>query len=529
MPNLLTAEYPNGQQSFDPNQRELTSTQYAALQAVLGLNRTFSMVRPDLSRGYLASFLTNAVAAGGTVSQATLDKIAPHLSRLIASTAWPKIKELWLAVGDTSDLAGLNTARVKLKYVSGAAAAMTNTAFIAGDYTPALALVNTAASGKKFTSDFNPSAQFASQGEVGFATYCFGTGSRGTKNADSAGSAATVAFAGVVGNPGGSDANSNYFTMNGGSRIARISAGTTALTPGMGRYCAVQQTAGVTQAWRGAYLMATIANAAPSGNNSVYAIGAAGGANEFTGSVSGAAFFDPLTATEHGDLTDFFDNVNIALGRAIFIEEVCAVGDSNTFVYGNGPSAPVAPNRWTRALADQLGMAENNQGMAGARINPFVDLLIATPERLTQRMMGCSSRINILAPGVNDIADYSATAPVVLGPNKSASLANLEFAVVSAKLARVPNICLVGVGVVNWAVAKASYPATSYGTVTDTTYGLVADWNNNVQDMATRLEVAYFDPRSVPNVPQSDGLHNNSACQNLIGAALATSLRGQIF
>lgn len=534
MTSLLGASYDeNGNQIFDPNEYRLSQLQKSQLATATGLNRKINLTRPDIARGLLATYVTNIAATSGAISVATLDKMAPWIAFLMRSTAWPKIRELWFPVGETSDAAGLATATVKLKYPSGAAVALTNTGpFVGADWSQTLALVNTVASGKKLVSDFNPSVQFASQGELGFATYMFGANARGIKNADTGSGANQIAYAGAVGNAGGSNANSNYFTINGTSLIARISNGTTntGVAAGMGRYRAVQQTAGVTQAWFGAYIGDQVANAAPSGNNTVYCVGGAAGSNEFPGSVGGAAFFDTLTAAEHGDMTDFFDGLSIALGRNIFFEEVCCIGDSNTFVYGNGPQAPVAPNRWMRALADELGLAEQNQGVPGARISPY-DGNLGTPTRIQQRMIGLSSRINLMMPGVNDVADYSSTPALAtkllnqLG-SKSNSINNYELLIASAVLARVPNIMLLGLGKVNWPVAAALVGTSFAGVGVDR--GQIQDWNQSVKALAAKYNVGFFDISGI-NVNQTDGVHNTSACQAAIAAGIVGALRAQVF
>jgi hypothetical protein len=517
----------------------LTSAQSTALSTALPtatVNRSLVVNRAaGISRSVLATFVTNVATAGGVfgtdLTQSTLDKITPWVDFIMRSTAWPKIRELWVPISDTSSAAGLAASTVKLKYPSGAATALTNTGpFVAGDYTPTGGLICASAVGKRLVSDFNPSVQFASQGEVGFATYCFGSGSRGTKNPDTAGAAAlNTPYTGHVANVGGSNANSNYFTQNFASKLARISGTSIGngvsngvdlqYALGQGRFCAVQQTGGVGQSWRGAYLQATMPNASPSGNNSVYAVGGAAGTNEFTGSIGGIAFFDPLTQSEMGDLADFFDGINIAMNRQVFFNEVCTLGDSNTFVYGNGTTPPVSPNRWSRTIADQYGMAENNQGYPGARIYKL-DGQIGLPSMYLARMGCASSLINILAPGYNDVAN-SFNYPI------NSALADYEVAVANLKLARTPNIMLLGCGLNSWAVGAANYPGTPTADVRHSQTEIPA-WNAAVAAMAARQGVGYFDISTVPNVLQSDGIHNASSCQAAIGAAVAAAIRAQL-
>lgn len=510
----------------------LTPAQVTQLAIVYGqypgqttfLNRSINVSRAvGLSRGLLATFQTNVATAGGIVGtdllQTTIDKIQLWLDAFMRTTAWPKIRELWVPIADTSTLGGLNAARVKLKYPAGAAAALTNSLLTMGDYTPMGGINTAAGTGKRLTSDFNPSTASPAlpAGEQGFMAYCFGTGSRGAKGVDQATAAATVAFAGYTGAVMGSSTNSNFFAPLAASLIGRISGGTVS-TAGQGRCRAMQQTAGVAQAWAGGYLSATLANASPTQNNSVICVAGAnaGDANNFSGSIGGYAYFDTLTAVEMGDVADFFDNINIALGRPVFFEELLAHGDSNTFAVGNGPTPPSAAQRWSALLAADFSLIENNQGYSGSSIlatNPNS----GTQLRLIQRLFGTSARVNVLMWGTNDIANATTVQ----------SLIDYEAAVVAAKRARVQNIILLGVGTVDWVAAAVTYAGTGFATNPhDNTQ--VPAWNAAVKAMAARQGVGYYDISTVPNALQTDGVHNTIANQPALYSGIAAAIRSQV-
>ena len=468
-----------------------------------------------LSTNILSTYLANVTTATGTVPQSQLDAINPALSVLVKSTAWPKIRELWVPMGTANDAASLIASRVKLKFPVGAANILTNVGLLAGDYTPLGGINTLAGAGKRLTTDFNPTGNLVA-GEQGFGAYVFGSGSRGTRNADVGPGAAVISYTGYAGAAFGTNAASNMFLPLTSVAYGRI-AGANVPARSHGRWRAMQQTAGVAQAWLGGWVEFSQANAAPTLANSVMSIAAVnvGDGSNFSGSIGGYAIFDPLTQTEMRALSDFFDAANIALGRAVLFEELCAVGDSNTFAgTGSGAAPAGSALRWPKLLSDSFGLIENNQGYGGGNIR-------ATDANLggntVRRMLGLSARVNVVMVGTNDIAN-AATAQ---------ALADYESFISAAQQVGIPNFMVLGIGTVDWVAAAAAFAGTGYATNPhDNTQ--VPAWNTAVAAICARYAVPFFDISTIPNVLQSDGVHNSIASHASQSPAIRAAMSAKL-
>lgn len=325
-----------------------------------------------------------------------------------------------------------------------------------------------------------------------------------------------MAYTGYTGILLGAETGSLWFTPLTSSLVSRIAGSALNLvaTP-QGRAPAIQQTGGVAQTWVGGHLAYTYANPSPniSNLNSVISVGASGGdANRFSGSIGGYAVFDALTQAEMGDLAAFFDDINVSLGRPVFFNELLCGGDSNTFGTGAGPASPTLTQRFSYLAAQELRLIENAQGIPSSGL-AWSDGW-ATQRRQIERLLGTSARFNVLMLGTNDVANLV----------QETALANYEALLVSAQRARVQNLMVVGVGSVNWTAAGIAYPGTGYA---NNPHGAddIANYNASVAALCAEYGIAYADLSTMPNVLQTDGVHNSVASHASQAAWLTNKMR----
>lgn len=519
-----------------PSTQSLSAQQAANLSSfgtTQSLRNSFFRTDPALATNLLSTFNTNSIAAGGAaLLTATSKAISAAISRLMATSAWPKILELWVPIADTSDAAGRAGAATKLKYLAGAAAALASTGFVDGDYTPAGGFLG--ASGKTLTSDFNPTTVVAAGkmavGEQGFCGYAFGANTRGTMGTTTInGQTVSTGYPGGTGVIVGAASGSLFFTPLAGSNLVRI--GGVSITPQTagGRMRAVQVSGGQIQDWFGGSLENVASSSGFNNANVAVTIGSSGGAssNNFTGNLGGYAYFQSLTSMEMGYLIDFFDAISIAMGRPIWFEELLGLGDSNTFAVaqGNG-TPPSATQRWTYLMAQDFVMTENNQGYPGGTISSGGTQNSMTTT-MPRRWMAAGSRLSAVMYGTNDVAQ-------AIGISAINQLQNNLQRALNARISQ--QILVIGVGDVNWPVAAASYPGSGYAiNFHDTTQ--IPAFNAQVRAIVASLaltnqtpcNIGYADLYLLPNILQpTDGVHNIVASHAQQASAFGQAFRGMM-
>ncbi len=361
----------------------------AVLRAILAASSGGVAADSDVT-AYAAAVTT----AGGTLPATHQTALNTYMPALKASGAWALIKELWLPLGNNSDL---TTAAVKFK--NGATSpTVTLTNFVSTDYTVAVGLYTQASNAtKRVVTDLVPSTT------SGLTATEWGMSYYGTKLH-------------VTGVAMGSNANANsYITYAGGSaKIGGVTISTQPTNSPVGEVCtnarlsSMQTTAGSIYAYVGGAVRNTITGttSAQTGGLSVFATN-----NTFysSGATGGYAVHAPMTAAHLRALQTFFDNVSEAIGRTVFADDLRVVGDSYVSPTPTGPTATT--NSWTYLLAAQRGYAggwvAGNNGVPGAGWSPpcsggYMSNGNNGRDRIHKAMLQAPSKHVIIALGLND-------------------------------------------------------------------------------------------------------------------------------
>lgn len=348
------------------------------------LGRVSTMRASSIARSLLASYRARIVTAGDTLSVGELSTLEEALERLIHSSAFAKLKELWVPCG-TSAITG---AMVKLI----GATNMTPHNLVAGDFTNYTGVKGNAAN-KYIDTGFNPTGVVTAT-DWGFGVY--------TTNA--AGATQDGCLAGSASDAG------NYVSFTGSCKLNNYqpvpfgsNAGASGPDNGLN---AVQITGGRVQGWFGGYEKGD-GDATGGGGALMNANLVLMQVNNilFTSqTLGGYAVWSPgLTAAEMRELAVFFSSVSIGLQRPGFAPTLGTAGDS--IAIGSTLGSPTT-QRYTALLAALLGMTEDNQSTSGWAMSHVATVNGANGDWNTQRAYTLSTRaasLNIVALGTNDV------------------------------------------------------------------------------------------------------------------------------
>jgi lysophospholipase L1-like esterase len=300
------------------------------------------LVHVNLARNISRAFRIAQGAAN--VQESHIAALEQALSPLLASSAWPKIRELWVPLG-----ANLTGALTKIKYPVGNSATMVNLGvgginpFVAGDYDPYVGLTGNGTT-KFLSTDANPTTLGMTAGNIGLAAHTTSLTWTGILA-----SSWVLLYTGADFTVGG-----GYIDNAGQSSLRRVTFNT-----GMNFVNAI---AGglVTCGANGVTL-----GSAPNVQirpNAVIQIGAMNSTSVSNAIMSGYALFDGMIEAELILLSNFFQQLNSAIGRGVFTSLV-GIGDS---ILSN-PGDTV--NRYTKKLSDTLGLIEVNAGVSGSTMS----------------------------------------------------------------------------------------------------------------------------------------------------------------
>lgn len=298
------------------------------------------VVTPDTD---VTAYAAAVTAAGGSLPAAQQLALNTYIPALKASGAWALIKEMWLPLGNASDL---TTAAVKLK--NGATSpTVTLTNFVAGDYTIATGIdAGAGNSSKKVVTDFVPSTSatngLLTAAEWGFSAYVTRQNTSGTGCSMGTVSNAS-AYLQVVGN--------GSFV---GGKLVNLQNSLPSQSFQGRRLATTQQTGGVAYGYMGGYVQGSAANAAPAALPSVsMSVFSTNNAFWSNGASSGYIIHAPMTAAQLRALQTFYDNVCQTIGRTIFADMLVAVGDSYVAPAPTGPSD--VAHDWVALVATARG------------------------------------------------------------------------------------------------------------------------------------------------------------------------------
>jgi lysophospholipase L1-like esterase len=299
-------------------------------------------VHVSFSRNIARTFRIAQGAAN--VQESHIAALEQALSPLLASSAWPKIRELWVPLG-----ANLTGALTKIKYPAGNSATMVNLGasgvnpFVAGDYDPYIGITGNGTT-KFLSTDANPTTLGMTAGNIGLAAHTTSLTWTGILA-----SSWILMYTGSDFTTGG-----GYIDNAGQSSVRRVNFNT-----GMNFVNAV--TGGLITCGVNGVTLGSAPNAQIK-TNAVMQIGAMNSTSVSNAIMTGYALFDGMTTAELTLLSDFFQRLNSAIGRGTFTSLV-GIGDSILL------NAVDTVNRYTKKLADALGLTEINAGVNGSTMS----------------------------------------------------------------------------------------------------------------------------------------------------------------
>ncbi|CAB4182632.1 SGNH_hydrolase domain containing protein [uncultured Caudovirales phage] len=349
------------------------SAAQASESAVLAASATTESLVNTIVFNYAAA----VTSAGGTISRSTLNELRVNLHPVLASGVWDKILELWLPAGDS-----ITSALVKLK--TSGAASLTNSNFVAGDYTEGSSLwAGSTNTNKKLTSDFNPVSSGLSATNMSVGYYSLSDSWTGVALGGS-----NSAFYLGYGNGGGSNQIGSTSVNNvSGYRLKTLTLNSSNVL-GVTQN-AIETTLGVNAS-------------SPNGVLTPYVYGSGFYSNIRLGGYYAAS---ALTTAELRVVATFFDSVSRALGRSINAPTAVFFGDSIT----QGSGATTTADRWSTLTALKLGLTEVNSGISGTtllNVSP-TGANNARDSYLMRALVKMPTKLFILY-GTNDISKDSA-------------------------------------------------------------------------------------------------------------------------
>lgn len=304
-----------------------------SVDAGAGLGRITSSVAPAISHGAINTLRSAIIAAGDTVTQAELAALRGPLARLMRSSLWAKLKVLWVPLGTSATtgalvpIIGSNFSGINL---------------VSGDYSAYTGITGNG-SNKAINTNWNPNSVAASWGAGAYITETTPTG---------------VAFGTLSGT------NTFCALSTNASSINNVSLGAARQFPGLN---VVQTNSTVGQSYFGGYQQTSVTMTGASSPNSNITLLSVNGAFYSSQSIVGFAAWAPVaTAAELQELSSFFRNVNLALGRLTVRPSLVGCGDSITA--GATLSSPTT-TRFTKLVADALKLTEDNQGSNGSTMS----------------------------------------------------------------------------------------------------------------------------------------------------------------
>lgn len=436
------------------------------------IGRVTSVRAPGLVRGLLNTLRTNIVTATDTVSNAQLDALADPLDRLMRSSAFAKLKVLWVPVGTNATTGAL----VPIK-----GANFTGISLVSGDYNDAVGITGDAVA-KGVNTNWNPTSAGVTSTDWGYGAFT-----------------TSMTKSGIVVGSGTSNNTFVGFASNGAS-INTVSAGAAVSLPG---FNGVQISGGFVTAWTGGHKQLTAAGGPGTlvnENIQMLKVATTFFSNQ---SVCGFAAWSPgLTDAEAHELDVFFRCANLALYRPVWQPTLVACGDSNTV--GNGAGVTSA-NRFSKLVADALGLTEDNQGLNGTTMGANDTLGTSSGRWVTQHKIaksyGRAPALMIVMLGTNDAqcgvsaTDFAADYETWLNYQLSGGIDPSQIILITPPAA---TNALTDQTVLTANVATVKRLAAVYGT------GMVDGY-------ATTLGQAHF---------QADLLHLNAAGHAAVTAAI---------
>ncbi len=293
---------------------------------------------PSIADGVISTYQSRVIAAGDTLTDKELDALRSTLPILVQSTVFRKLRELWVPMG-TSALTG---AMVKILADSTAGTSMTPNNLLAGDYTKTTGVTGNGTN-KYINTGFNPTTAAVQSDGWGFGAFGLNTTGSG-------------ALAGTV---TGFNSYLMYASLN-DSRFNNIQISGTFQYP---RFCAVQANVTEAQVYHGGSKFISVPYVSASVPNVNIGLLTANGGNYSSQSIVGwAAWGLPLTVQELKTLAEFFDSINILLGRQVFKPSISVCGDSNARGYVPGGGTAVT-SRYSASLSTLLGMTDANSAV----------------------------------------------------------------------------------------------------------------------------------------------------------------------
>lgn len=299
---------------------------------------------PTVAEGLVNTYKTRVIAAGDTLTDLELTSLRKALSLLIKSTAYEKLRELWVPMG-TSATTG---AMVKIINDPSATTSMTPVNLVSGDYTRDTGITGNGTT-KYINTGFNPTTAAVQTDGWGFGVFSLNTTASGALAGTITGFNTYLMYSSL------SDSRFNNIQMSGTQQYPR--------------FCAIQGNVTEAAVYHGGSKALSVAYASATLPNVNIGLLTANGGNFSAQSVCGwAAWGVPLTSSELKDLAVFFDSINYSLGRLVFKTSISACGDSNSRGYVPAGGTAVA-TRWSAQLSTKFGLTDNNTGVDDSTIS----------------------------------------------------------------------------------------------------------------------------------------------------------------
>ena len=316
---------------------------------------------------------------GAGADEYHLAAIKSALQPLIRSSAWEKIRELWVPTG--SSLAA-SLVKIKAAYNAVPNTSMNSVNFVEADYVPNIGLIGDGATKYIFTHSTPSDAYKTASDTAGCTVKNYGFAVYPTSPSHSP----LGYLAGASNGPnsrllGGNGALGGGEAMGSTALNREVSSGTQS-----GYRCRmqfVQSFGGNTQAGTGGLIEAQIAaTETVVGTAKVFIFVPNNGSNSplaaqyfYNGPIAGYALFDGMTPAELLCLSNFFDNLNAELGR--ISNDVVVFGDSNAASTGVPLTA-----RWAYRVASGLGACRSLVSATRARASNVATITFASPHLL---------------------------------------------------------------------------------------------------------------------------------------------------
>ena len=444
---------------------------------------------PTIADGLVATYKSRVIAAGDTITEKELSALKDTLSILMQSSGFFKLRELWVPMG-TSALTG---AMVKIIADSTAGTSMTPNNLISGDYT-ATAGITGNGTNKYINTGFNPTAAAVQTDGWGFGVFGLNTAGSG-------------ALGGTV---TGFNTYLMYSSLN-DTRYNNIQMSNTLQFP---RFCAVQGNVTEAVVYHGGANWLSVPYTAATLPNANLGLLTANGGNYSSQSVAGyAAWGVPLTQEELNNLAEFFDAINVLLGRQVFKPSMSAVGDSNARGIYVPAGGTAITNKWSAQVATALGLTDANSGVDDSTMSDDTGGLGTGGWITTRRAVGTFAKAPALL--VVMLGTTAARSNVTPENPKEDYAAWLRYQVLTGFSSR--QIIL-------------TTPIAATDTATNpTNQENLAKFSQIIRDLAGSFDCKLCDLNQITSAAagifQPDKLHLNQAGHNLVAASILKSIQ----